>query len=99
MNSADDPTEPSSDEALAFYDQLAAQFHLVYGDWRGRAVPHQGAVFDAVLRAALGPGPFTVLDCACGIGTQAIGLALLGHQVHATDLSPRAVDRAAREAA
>ncbi len=99
MSSEHDPTAPSSDPALAFYEQLAAQYHLIYGDWRGRAVPHQGAVLDAVLSGTLGPGPFAVLDCACGIGTQAIGLALLGHRVHATDLSPRAVARAAQEAA
>lgn len=41
----------------------------------------------------------SVLDCSCGIGTQAIGLALHGHHVTGTDLSPRAVARAAREAA
>ena len=40
-----------------------------------------------------------MLDCACGIGTQAIGLALRGHDVLATDLSPASVERAAREAA
>ena len=40
-----------------------------------------------------------MLDCSCGIGTQAIGLALRGHDVLATDLSPAAVERAAREAA
>lgn len=99
MTSEYDPTAAASDPALAFYDDLAVHYHLIYGDWRGRAVPHQGAVFDALLRAALGPGPFAVLDCACGIGTQAIGLALHGHQVHATDISPRAVARAAQEAA
>ncbi|MGQ0548505.1 MAG: adenylate/guanylate cyclase domain-containing protein [Armatimonadota bacterium] len=26
----------------------------------------------------MGPGPLSVLDCSCGIGTQAIGLARLG---------------------
>lgn len=40
-----------------------------------------------------------VLDCSCGIGTQAIGLALRGHVVRGTDLSPQSVDRARREAA
>lgn len=99
MSSEHDPPAPSPDPARAFYDDLAAHYHLIYGDWRGRAVPHQGEALDAVLRSALGPGPFAVLDCACGIGTQAIGLALRGHRVHATDLSPRAVARAAREAA
>jgi 2-polyprenyl-3-methyl-5-hydroxy-6-metoxy-1,4-benzoquinol methylase len=40
-----------------------------------------------------------ILDCACGIGTQALGLALLGHSVHGTDISPVAVERARCEAA
>jgi glycine/sarcosine N-methyltransferase len=40
-----------------------------------------------------------ILDCACGIGTQALGLALLGHSVHGTDISPVAVERARYEAA
>lgn len=39
-----------------------------------------------------------MLDCSCGIGTQAIGLASHGHHVTGTDLSPRAVARATREA-
>ncbi len=28
-----------------------------------------------------------ILDCACGIGTQAIGLASMGYQVTASDIS------------
>jgi SAM-dependent methyltransferase len=40
-----------------------------------------------------------VLDCACGIGTQAIGLARLGYRVRGTDLSAAAVERARAEAA
>jgi len=39
-----------------------------------------------------------ILDCACGIGTQAIGIAQRGHTVVAADLSKAAVRRAAREA-
>src|SRR3954464_3129353 len=53
----------------------------------------------AVLGALLGPGPHRALDCSCGIGTQAIGLALAGHLVVGSDLSPVAAARAAREAA
>ena len=59
----------------------------------------QGDVLDALIRSELGDAPQRVLDCACGIGTQAIGLALRGHDVLATDLSPAAVERAGREAA
>lgn len=40
-----------------------------------------------------------MLDCSCGIGTQAVGLALRGHRVVGTDLSPLAAARAGAEAA
>ena len=40
----------------------------------------------------------TVLDVSCGIGTQAIGLAKLGYNVTASDLSPEEVERAKLEA-
>jgi glycine/sarcosine N-methyltransferase len=39
-----------------------------------------------------------IFDCACGIGTQVLGLAARGHMVTGSDLSPAAVARAAREA-
>ena len=39
-----------------------------------------------------------LLDCACGIGRQAIGFAQAGHRVVASDLSRAAVARAEREA-
>jgi glycine/sarcosine N-methyltransferase len=39
-----------------------------------------------------------VLDCACGIGTQSIGLALRGYQVHATDISTGAIEEARKHA-
>ncbi|MBO1332953.1 class I SAM-dependent methyltransferase [Streptomyces sp. VRA16 Mangrove soil] len=59
----------------------------------------QAAALDALLGARLGAGPHRVLDCACGIGTQAIGLARRGHAVTGADLSPRAAARARTEAA
>jgi ubiquinone/menaquinone biosynthesis C-methylase UbiE len=40
-----------------------------------------------------------VLDCACGIGTQAIGLAKRGYRVVRSDISRRDLERAEREAA
>ena len=39
-----------------------------------------------------------MLDCSCGIGTQAIGLAGQGYRVRGTDVSAGAVERARREA-
>lgn len=39
-----------------------------------------------------------ILDCACGIGTQALGLATLGFRVTRSDLSTGAIERARAEA-
>ena len=50
------------------------------------------AAFDAVLRE-LSPGA-RVLDCACGTGTLAVGLALRGFDVTASDASEAMVVRA-----
>lgn len=80
-----------------FYDSLADDYHLIFGSW-DEAMTWQGKVLDAVLRSETGRSSLSVLDCSCGIGTQAIGLALLGHSLTATDLSPRSVERAKDEA-
>jgi glycine/sarcosine N-methyltransferase len=85
-------------DARAFYDDLAPDYDALHADWKA-AVHAQGAILDALLRGELGDAPQRVLDCSCGIGTQAIGLALRGHDVLATDLSPASVDRAGAEAA
>jgi 2-polyprenyl-3-methyl-5-hydroxy-6-metoxy-1,4-benzoquinol methylase len=81
-----------------FYDDLAADYHLVYVDWPD-AVRRQGSVLARLIRERAGPNAHLVLDCACGIGTQAIGLALQGFAVRGTDISPKAVARAKEEAA
>src|SRR5919199_146179 len=88
------------ESAQSFYDDLADDYHLIFGDREGweRQVCRQGEVLDGLIRAEMGTEPLSVLDCSCGIGTQAIGLALHGHEVHATDLSPESVERASREA-
>ncbi len=86
------------DEVSEFYDELSAQYHLLFADW-DEAVARQGRVVDGLIGKLLGPGSKRVLDAACGIGTQAIGLAQRGHQVTGTDLSSAAVARARKEAA
>lgn len=81
-----------------FYDAFADDYHLLYADWND-SITRQGAALDALIRANLGDRPTEVLDCACGIGTQALGLAALGHRVTGTDLSPVSAARATAEAA
>ena len=86
------------DPTVAFYDGLAADYHLVYGDRWEEAVDRQGASL-ARLISAIAPAARSLLDCSCGIGTQAIGLAHRGYCVTASDVSTPALDRARREAA
>lgn len=86
-------------DTVGFYDDFAEHYHLVYADWDD-AIGRGARRLDATIRERLPSreGQMLLLDCSCGIGTQAIGLARLGYRVHATDISPRAVERAAREA-
>jgi SAM-dependent methyltransferase len=81
-----------------FYEDLADEYHLMFADWR-QEIPRQGEALDRLIRREAGPAAASVLDCACGIGTQAIGLAARGYRVHASDFSAAAVERARREAA
>jgi len=82
--------------ARDFYDQFAADYHLVYQDWDA-AVERQADALDQLIRSAC-PQAKEILDCSCGIGTQAIGLALRGYRVRGTDISQRSIDRARKEA-
>jgi SAM-dependent methyltransferase len=80
-----------------FYDELAPFYHLIFPDWEA-SVRRQAKALDGVIRERWGDGRLSILDAACGIGTQALGLAALGHRVTASDLSAAEVERAAREA-
>jgi SAM-dependent methyltransferase len=82
---------------VEFYDALAPLYHLNYADWTA-SVQRQGQALDALLRSRGVPGRGTILDAACGIGTQSLGLAALGYRVSGSDLSPLAVERARAEA-
>jgi glycine/sarcosine N-methyltransferase len=83
---------------VEFYDGLAADYHLIYADHWEESLRHQGRVLDQIIRSVL-PGKRDVLDCSCGVGTQAIGLSLLGHRVTGSDISSRSLQRAADTAA
>ena len=79
-----------------FYDQLTPFYHLVYQDWNA-SVHRQGEQLSALIKAEW-PGSRKILDVSCGIGTQAIGLALHGYSVSASDLSEKEIERARQEA-
>jgi SAM-dependent methyltransferase len=76
-----------------FYDQLAPYYQYLYADWEA-SVQRQAAALDSVIREFFGPNAHDILDAACGIGTQSIGLAALGYTVIASDISPVEVERA-----
>lgn len=83
--------------ASDFYDRLAPYYDLLYRNW-SEAVEEQGVALSGLLqRLRVTPGN-EVLDAACGIGTQALGLALAGYRVSASDLSAAAVRRLQKEA-
>lgn len=84
-------------ETLGFYESLADYYHLIFEDWE-RSIHRQAKVLDSLISRELPGRPLNILDCACGIGTQALGFASLGHHVVASDLSPAEVRRAEREA-
>lgn len=84
-------------DLAAFYDDLAKDYHLLYADW-DQSTRRQATVLRKLLQTLQCPPPCKLLDASCGIGTQAIGLARAGYQVTGIDLSPKAIDRAAREA-
>src|SRR5215510_2272776 len=79
------------------YVEIATLYHLIYRDWNA-VIAQQAMALDAIIRQHVGPPPRSILDVSCGIGTQALGLAALGHTVTASDLSSAAVHRARREA-
>jgi SAM-dependent methyltransferase len=85
--------------AQEFYDKMAADYLLISTGWAGSS-ERQGEVIDRLIRLALkSNGPFRILDCSCGVGTQAFGLARLGHTVTGTDISPGAIQKAVQERA
>jgi SAM-dependent methyltransferase len=81
---------------MDFYDAFAPHYHLIYPDW-DRSMALQAEQLDHVVQQHW-PGAHQVLDVACGIGTQALGLAALGYTVVASDLSRKEVERAGVEA-
>ncbi len=80
------------------YDDLAAYYHLIFEDWDA-SIARQASVLGPLIENACGKNPARILDAACGIGTQAIGLALRGHAVTGSDLSEAAIARARAESA
>ena len=80
------------------YDELASHYHLMFENWEA-SMDRQAGVLGPILERECSQSNGTrVLDCACGIGTQALGLAKLGFRVSGCDVSVRAIERARQEA-
>ncbi len=81
-----------------FYDRLAGNFHLMFEDWEA-SMARQAAALGPILERECGSAKsLRILDSACGIGTQALGLAKRGFRVTGSDVSPGAIERARLEA-
>lgn len=86
-------------ESAQSYDEFADFYHLIFKDWE-ESITRQAEVLGGILFQQAGcEFPLRVLDCACGIGTQSLGLASKGFDVEACDISLGAVKRARAEAA
>jgi len=74
------------DLVKAFYNEMATQYEMLFNDW-SQTAKIQANILDKIFASYRFSKKDKLLDCACGIGTQAIGLALLGYDVTASDLS------------
>jgi SAM-dependent methyltransferase len=77
----------------AYYNQLAPYYKYIYADWDA-SIQRQAGVLDGVIHEYFGDTVKRILDAACGIGTQSIGLTQLGYAVTASDISPGELDQA-----
>ena len=69
-----------------FYDNMATQYDKLFLDWKA-TTNEQAEILSKIFKKYGFDFSAKILDCACGIGTQAIGIAKLGYQVTASDIS------------
>ena len=81
-----------------FYDNLASQYDKLFLDWQA-ATREQALILDSLFAANGFDKSAHILDCACGIGTQAIGLAAMGYPVTGSDISDGELAEAKQRAA
>ncbi|MBO4317519.1 MAG: class I SAM-dependent methyltransferase [Mailhella sp.] len=86
-----------ADLVQTFYDGMAPQYEKFYLDWQ-TAVRAEAEFLSALFARNGFDKTARILDCACGIGTQAIGLASLGYPVTASDISAGELAEAQRKA-
>ena len=86
------------DITQSFYDNMASQYDKLFLDWNA-ATHEQAVILDKIFRSNGFDSGASVLDCACGIGTQSIGLAALGYHMTASDISHGELAEARKRAA
>ena len=82
----------------SFYDSLASQYDKLFLDWQS-TTREQAAILHRLFQENGFDTSARILDCACGIGTQAIGLAALGYTVTGSDISDGELTEATARAA
>ena len=70
----------------SFYNGMATQYDKLFADWQA-TTREQACLLDRLFRNFGYDEHAKILDCACGIGTQAIGLAARGYCVTGSDIS------------
>lgn len=81
-----------------FYDNLASQYDKLFLDWKATTY-EQAEILSKLFEKHGFDRRAHILDCACGIGTQAIGLARLGYLVTGSDISNGEIAEAKKRAA
>lgn len=69
-----------------FYNNIASQYDKLFQDWQS-TIHEQAVILNRIFNDNGFDTAAHILDCACGIGTQSIGLAALGYRVSASDIS------------
>lgn len=69
-----------------FYDNIATHYDKLFLDWQA-TTKEQAEILDKIFKNNGFDNTAKILDCACGIGTQSIGIAKLGYDVTASDIS------------
>ena len=80
-----------------FYNQLASQYDKLFLDWES-TTRDQAVILNKIFNHYGFDNTAQILDCACGIGTQAIGLASMGYCVTASDISDSELTEAQKRA-
>lgn len=76
----------NTDITQSFYNSMASQYDKLFLDWQATTC-EQAKLLNEIFQKNGFDRHVRILDCACGIGTQAIGLASLGYHVTASDIS------------